>query len=72
VKKPKIYRYLIDGVTRANLPTLSKALQTVTVISGVSFALDQKILTVESKVDPAHYVTLACQIAAAVCRQKVS
>jgi hypothetical protein len=72
VKKAKIYRYVIDGVTRANLPTLSKALQTVPVISGVSFALEQKILTIESTVDPAQYVTIACQIAAAVYRQKVS
>lgn len=70
-KKPKTYRYVIDGVTGANLGTLSIALKTVPSISGIAFALEQKILTVEAKGDPADFVRLACQVAKAGYREKV-
>ena len=71
MKKSKVYRYLVDGVTRENLATLRKAIAQVPQVTSFDFLPTASTLLVESSTNPTASVELACRVAGVNFRAEI-
>ena len=69
--KKKIFRYLVDGVTKDKLATLRKAVAQVPQVTGFSYNAMASTLIVEAPTNPVESVELACRVAGVSYRAQI-
>ena len=69
--KRKIFRYLVDGVTKEKLATLRTAMAQVPQVTGFSFNAAGGTLIVEAPANPVDSVELACRVAGVSYRAEI-
>ncbi len=69
--RKKIFRYLVDGVTKEKLATLRKAMAQVPQVTGFSYNPSAGTLVVEAPSNPVDSVELACRVAGVSYRAQI-